>query len=131
MSDEELAPEGEREPRGEHEIPAAPPPGPTGDARVDAVLARLGDLPGRPVPEHVEVFEEIHQRLQELLASADEDEPGPPEPADPSRPAPPPLTQRPVHPPGRPPVQPPPSQHGGPPRPPFPGALRPRPGNPA
>ncbi|WP_067465538.1 hypothetical protein [Actinomadura macra] len=105
MSDEERGPEGEPE-----EIPAAPLPEPTGDPRVDAALARLGDLPGRPVPEHVEVFEDIHQRLQDLLASADQDDPattgeGRPESAGPV-----------------PPVQ---------PRPAFPTALRPRPGNPA
>ncbi|WP_242911198.1 hypothetical protein [Actinomadura terrae] len=87
----------EREP----EVAAAPPPEPTGDPRVDAALARLGDLPGRPVPEHVEIFEDVHQRLQELLADADEDE----HPAQPGYPA----------------------QAGQPQRPAFPSALRPRP----
>ncbi|GAA2590547.1 hypothetical protein SMC26_06175 [Actinomadura fulvescens] len=51
-----------------------PPPEPTGDARVDAALAPLGELGGTQVADHVEVFEEIHQRLQELLLSADEEE---------------------------------------------------------
>ncbi|MEV5575393.1 hypothetical protein AB0L06_35595 [Spirillospora sp. NPDC052269] len=58
---------------------AGPVPGgagasaPTGDPRVDAVVARLDELSGLPVPAHVEVFADVHQRLQELLVSADED----------------------------------------------------------
>lgn len=60
-------------------FPAVPPPGPTGDPRVDAAVARLGELGGRPVAEHVEIFEDVHQRLQELLAAAGQDErPRPP-----------------------------------------------------
>ncbi|TDD58061.1 hypothetical protein E1293_47175, partial [Actinomadura darangshiensis] len=69
MSDEAA----ERMPQ-EPEVPAVPPPDPTGDPRVDAAVARLGELGGRPVSEHVEVFEDVHQRLQELLASAGQDE---------------------------------------------------------
>ncbi|MEU8309123.1 hypothetical protein AB0C84_36720 [Actinomadura sp. NPDC048955] len=66
------------------EFPAAPPPDPTGDPRVDAALALLGELGGRPVAAHVEVFEDVHQRLQELLAAAGQDErPAPPRPAFP------------------------------------------------
>ncbi|MFD0533819.1 hypothetical protein ACFQY7_08530 [Actinomadura luteofluorescens] len=53
------------------EFPAAPPPDPTGHPRVDAALALLGELGGRPVAAHVEVFEDVHQRLQELLAAAE------------------------------------------------------------
>ncbi|MFC5187757.1 hypothetical protein [Actinomadura harenae] len=48
-------------------------PAPTGDPRVDAVVARLDELAGLPVPAHVEVFADVHQRLQELLVSADDD----------------------------------------------------------
>ncbi|GAA4227432.1 hypothetical protein GCM10022254_15130 [Actinomadura meridiana] len=59
----------------EPEVPAAPPPpirpDPTGDPRVDAAVARLAELGGRPVAEHVEIFEDVHQRLQELLAAAE------------------------------------------------------------
>lgn len=58
--------------------PVGPPPEPTGDPRVDTALARLAELGGAPVAEHVEIFEDVHQRLQELLASADQDEPARP-----------------------------------------------------
>ncbi|XRQ15740.1 hypothetical protein ACN3XK_34140 [Actinomadura welshii] len=78
----------------EPEVPAVPPPEPTGDPRVDAALARLGELGARPVPEHVEVYEDVHQRLQDLLASAESGDA---------------------------------AERGGPPRPAFPDALRPRP----
>ncbi|WP_018656627.1 hypothetical protein [Actinomadura flavalba] len=43
----------------------------TGDARVDAVLGRLDELAAIPVPAHVEVFEDVHARLQELLDGND------------------------------------------------------------
>ncbi|QFG20069.1 hypothetical protein [Actinomadura sp. WMMB 499] len=81
--------EAPQEPREEpeEEFPAAPPPEPTGDPRVDAVLARLGDLAGRPVPEHVEIFEDVHRSLQELLISAESTPEG--EPGEPGAPAPP------------------------------------------
>ncbi|MGH3243065.1 MAG: hypothetical protein ACRDNL_21990 [Spirillospora sp.] len=69
------------------EVPAVAAPDPTGDPRVDAAVARLGELGSRPVPEHVEVYEDVHQRLQELLASADQDEPRPPQVPQPARPA--------------------------------------------
>ncbi|MEW2359354.1 hypothetical protein [Spirillospora sp. NPDC029432] len=64
---------------------AGPPPGPepTGDPRVDEALARLGGLAGTPVAGHVAVFGEIHQRLQDLLTSADQDD----HPASPAAPA--------------------------------------------
>ncbi|TDB89313.1 hypothetical protein E1264_08630 [Actinomadura sp. KC216] len=71
----------------EPEFPAVPPPDPTGDPRVDAAVARLGELGARPVPEHVEIYEDVHQRLQELLASADQDEPQPAQVPQPARPA--------------------------------------------
>ncbi|NKZ08980.1 hypothetical protein [Actinomadura latina] len=84
----------------ESRLPAVPPPEPTGDPRVDAAVAGLGELGGRPVGEHVEIFEDVHRRLQELLASAGQDEPPqPPQQSQPSQPS----------------------------RPAFPDALRPRP----
>ncbi|MQY08452.1 hypothetical protein [Actinomadura macrotermitis] len=61
----------------------AVPHGAAGDARVDGVLTRLAELGSLPVAEHVRIFEDVHQRLQELLVSADRDEPGPPRPAAP------------------------------------------------
>ncbi|MFI0356427.1 hypothetical protein [Actinomadura sp. 9N407] len=64
-------------PRAPAPAPVPPGPEPTGDPRIDAVLARLGELGGVPVSGHVPVFEGIHQRLQELLVSADQDEPAP------------------------------------------------------
>ncbi|WP_187438207.1 hypothetical protein [Actinomadura decatromicini] len=62
------------EAEGEPEFPALPAPEPTGEPRVDAALARLGELGGRPVSAHVEVFEDVHQRLQEILAAAGDEE---------------------------------------------------------
>ncbi|GAA2452085.1 hypothetical protein GCM10010191_82880 [Actinomadura vinacea] len=73
-------------------VPAPVPPGPgprprqaavrepTGDGRVDEALARLDELDAAPVSAHVEVFEDVHRRLQELLASAGQDDPGVPGP---------------------------------------------------
>jgi hypothetical protein len=43
----------------------------TEDPRVDAAVARLRDTEGRPAAEHVEVFEDVHRRLQEALAGLD------------------------------------------------------------
>jgi len=39
----------------------------TGDAGVDAVLDRLAELDGRPVDEHVQVFERAHDDLRRAL----------------------------------------------------------------
>lgn len=66
--------------------PAAPPAGPgtqvagsaasmpgpaepTGDPRVDELLTGLADLRGRPVGDHVAVYERLHHGLQEVLAA--------------------------------------------------------------
>jgi hypothetical protein len=65
-------------------VPAGPPPEPTGDPRVDAALERFGELGGTPVARHVALFEDVHQRLQDLLVSANQpEEPGPPLPPPP------------------------------------------------
>ena len=50
----------------------------TGHPDVDAVIASLDDLDGRPVPEHVAVFESAHDRLRAALSDADAATPGPP-----------------------------------------------------
>ena len=43
----------------------------TGDARVDAATARLAEVPDLPTSDHVEVYEDVHRRLQEALAEAE------------------------------------------------------------
>jgi hypothetical protein len=43
----------------------------TGEPRVDAALARLGELPGRPVTEHRAIFEDVHRRLRDVLGELD------------------------------------------------------------
>jgi hypothetical protein len=58
------------------ETVAIPPPEPTGDERVDAVLARFDDLAGAPVAGHVEIFEDVQRGLQDVLASVDQEETG-------------------------------------------------------
>jgi hypothetical protein len=63
---------------GEPAENARPPrPEATGDDRVEAALDRLAELERAPVSDHAEVFEDVHQRLQDVLASVDSDE-GPP-----------------------------------------------------
>lgn len=42
----------------------------TGHPDVDAVVASLAGLDGRPVSEHVAVFEAAHDRLRSALADA-------------------------------------------------------------
>jgi hypothetical protein len=39
----------------------------TGDARVDAALARLDELAEAPLTTHPEIFEDVHRRLQDTL----------------------------------------------------------------
>jgi hypothetical protein len=49
------------------EVPAAPEPAATGEPRVDAALKLLERLPGMPVSEHPELFEQVHAQLSEVL----------------------------------------------------------------
>jgi hypothetical protein len=49
---------------------------PTGHPDVDDVVASLRDLDGRPVSEHVAVFEAAHDRLRGALADAGDDPSG-------------------------------------------------------
>ena len=44
--------------------------GGVGDPRVDDAVARLEELTERPVSEHAEVFDDIHQRLRDVLEEA-------------------------------------------------------------
>jgi hypothetical protein len=41
--------------------------GGTGDLRVDAALARLGELADAPLDEHPAILEQVHDRLREVL----------------------------------------------------------------
>jgi hypothetical protein len=47
----------------------------TGDERVDAALARLGELEGAPTTAHPEIFQDVHRRLQDALAGIDGEQP--------------------------------------------------------
>jgi hypothetical protein len=60
----------------EEESDALDPDGPgqrpaTGEPRVDAALARLDELAGRPVTEHRAIFEDVHRRLRDVLGELD------------------------------------------------------------
>jgi hypothetical protein len=50
-------------------VPRARPS--TGDPRVDDAVARLDNLAGLPVAEHLAVFEYVHERLTEALGDLD------------------------------------------------------------
>lgn len=56
--------------------PASPEPAAatprTGNADVDAALARLPEFEALPTGEHVAVFEDVHRRLQDALSELDE-----------------------------------------------------------
>jgi hypothetical protein len=41
-----------------------------GDPRVDAALRRAGELAATSPGEHVEIYEDVHRSLQEVLADA-------------------------------------------------------------
>jgi hypothetical protein len=43
---------------------------PTSDMRVDSALARMQDVRDLPTEEHVDVFDEVHRRLQDALADS-------------------------------------------------------------
>lgn len=47
---------------------AVPELEPTGHPEVDAALERLRELPERPTGAHPELYDGIHQRLQDALA---------------------------------------------------------------
>ena len=67
------APDESPESRGESsdQVPDQPRWEPTGHPDVDAALASLEDLDGRPVDEHVAVFESAHERLRGALSDAE------------------------------------------------------------
>jgi hypothetical protein len=43
----------------------------TGEPRVDAALKLLDRLPGLPVSDHAELFEQVHAQLSEVLGELD------------------------------------------------------------
>ena len=47
-------------------------PRPSGVAAADDARARLEEVDGAPLDQHVEVYEDVHRRLQEGLADLDE-----------------------------------------------------------
>ena len=47
-------------------------PEPTGVPSADAARERLSGVDSAPLEEHVEVYEDVHRRLQEGLADLDE-----------------------------------------------------------
>jgi hypothetical protein len=55
---------------------AAPVPS-TGEPRVDAALRLLERLPGLPVSDHPELFEQVHARLSEVLGELEAGPGGP------------------------------------------------------
>ena len=63
-----------REPGEEFREPGERRPA-TGEPRVDATLARLDELAGRPVTEHAAIFEDVHRRLREVLGELDTRQP--------------------------------------------------------
>jgi hypothetical protein len=64
------------------QVPAEPVPE-TGEPRVDAALRLLERLPGLPVSDHPELFEQVHAQLAEVLSDLGSGLPG--GPADPPR----------------------------------------------
>jgi hypothetical protein len=66
-----VADAGAAEPAGVRRAVVPRPRPSTGDARVDDAVARLDDLAGLPVAEHVAVFEYVHERLTEALGDLD------------------------------------------------------------
>ena len=49
-----------------------PEPEPTGHSGVDAALDRLRELADRPTGAHPELYDDVHRRLQDVLAEIDQ-----------------------------------------------------------
>ncbi|SCK57121.1 hypothetical protein YWIDRAFT_08227 [Streptomyces sp. SceaMP-e96] len=78
-------PEGRPGTTAEPEGPAGPQPigvgvTPTGEAAVDAGLRRLADADHLPASGHLQVYEDVHRGLRDVLAGLDQ-HPGPPAPS--------------------------------------------------
>lgn len=52
-------------------VPGPPSPVGTGDPRVDEAMTTLDGLDSRPLADHVEAFDAVHQALQDALATVD------------------------------------------------------------
>ena len=52
----------------------------SGHPQVDAALERLAELPDRPLADHAEVYDDVHERLRGILSEPSEQGPGPGEP---------------------------------------------------
>ncbi|MFF4917092.1 hypothetical protein [Streptomyces tendae] len=65
--------------------PLGVPREPTGNAEVDAGLARLADADHLATDGHVEVYEDVHRGLRDALTALDT-RPGPPAPPSPPSP---------------------------------------------
>jgi hypothetical protein len=52
-----------------------PEPEPTGHPEVDAALDRLRELAERPTGAHPDLYDGVHQRLQDVLARIDQQDP--------------------------------------------------------
>jgi hypothetical protein len=65
------------DPSGSGEPDVSARPG-TGEGRVDAALKLLDRLPGLPVSDHPQLFEQVHAQLTEVLGELDSGPGGPP-----------------------------------------------------
>ena len=52
-------------------VPGPPAGGVSATQAVERAVARLDELDGRPVSEHVAVLDEVHRALQDALATLD------------------------------------------------------------
>ena len=48
---------------------------PSGDARVDAAVARISSLPGAATDDHVAIYEDAHRQLRDALADLENSDP--------------------------------------------------------
>ncbi|QHC21883.1 hypothetical protein [Streptomyces sp. GS7] len=72
--------EGAGEPSGPAgQQPLGVPVTPTGQPAVDAALRRLADADHLPTGGHLDMYEDVHRGLRDVLASLDQ-QPGPPAP---------------------------------------------------
>jgi hypothetical protein len=87
MSSDEAHQIPEKEPVDEDPVDEAPvvasAPA-SGDLRVDAAMQRVAELAGTSPTEHVEIYEDVHRSLQEVLADASGQPPATETPGEPA-----------------------------------------------